>query len=89
MSSNGRESGACLLSIFSSYRRGQIGPWVGCSRSQVAPPCLTLVDLRWDIIARFGPLHPELPPAFFSDFAKMALDESKHLYVDEEVKAPI
>lgn len=33
---------------------------------------------RWDIMARFGPMHPELPPAFFSDFSKMALDESKH-----------
>jgi uncharacterized ferritin-like protein (DUF455 family) len=33
---------------------------------------------RWDIMARFGPSHPDLPPAFFSDFAKMALDESKH-----------
>ncbi|KZT30075.1 DUF455-domain-containing protein [Neolentinus lepideus HHB14362 ss-1] len=32
----------------------------------------------WDIIARFGPLHPDLPPAFYSDFAKVALDESKH-----------
>ncbi|PFH48537.1 hypothetical protein AMATHDRAFT_76688 [Amanita thiersii Skay4041] len=32
----------------------------------------------WDIMARFGPAHPELPPAFFSDFTKMALDESKH-----------
>lgn len=29
-------------------------------------------------MARFGPLHPDLPPAFFSDFTKMALDESKH-----------
>ena len=29
-------------------------------------------------MARFGPSHPDLPPAFFSDFAKMALDESKH-----------
>jgi len=29
-------------------------------------------------MARFGPDHPDLPPAFFSDFAKMALDESKH-----------
>ncbi|GBE85799.1 DUF455-domain-containing protein [Sparassis crispa] len=36
------------------------------------------IDLAWDIIARFGPDHPELPPAFFSDFSKMALDESKH-----------
>ncbi|ESK83010.1 rieske [Moniliophthora roreri MCA 2997] len=32
----------------------------------------------WDIMARFGPMHKDLPPAFFSDFAKMALDESKH-----------
>ncbi|KAJ7773653.1 hypothetical protein DFH07DRAFT_801388 [Mycena maculata] len=32
----------------------------------------------WDIMARFGPSHPDLPPAFFSDFTKMALDESKH-----------
>jgi uncharacterized ferritin-like protein (DUF455 family) len=29
-------------------------------------------------MARFGPTNPDLPPAFFSDFAKMALDESKH-----------
>ncbi|KAF9467573.1 hypothetical protein BDZ94DRAFT_1248447 [Collybia nuda] len=36
------------------------------------------IDLAWNIIARFGPKHPELPPAFFSDFTKMALDESKH-----------
>ncbi|KAH8105210.1 DUF455-domain-containing protein [Cristinia sonorae] len=36
------------------------------------------IDLAWDIIARFGPLHPDLPPAFFSDFTKVALDESKH-----------
>ncbi|EPQ53011.1 DUF455-domain-containing protein [Gloeophyllum trabeum ATCC 11539] len=36
------------------------------------------IDLAWDIIARFGPIHPDLPPAFYSDFAKVALDESKH-----------
>lgn len=36
------------------------------------------IDLAWDIMARFGPMHRELPPAFFSDFSKMALDESKH-----------
>ncbi|KAE9396361.1 DUF455-domain-containing protein [Gymnopus androsaceus JB14] len=29
----------------------------------------------------FGPMHKDLPPAFFSDFSKVALDESKHLYV--------
>ncbi|KAI0263567.1 hypothetical protein BC834DRAFT_886329 [Gloeopeniophorella convolvens] len=36
------------------------------------------IDLAWDIMARFGPAHPDLPPAFFSDFTKMALDEAKH-----------
>ncbi|EKM53262.1 uncharacterized protein PHACADRAFT_259480 [Phanerochaete carnosa HHB-10118-sp] len=36
------------------------------------------IDLAWDIIARFGPSNPDLPHAFFSDFTKMALDESKH-----------
>ncbi|KAJ3509576.1 hypothetical protein NLJ89_g5151 [Agrocybe chaxingu] len=36
------------------------------------------IDLAWDIIARFGPKHPDIPPAFFVDFTKMALDESKH-----------
>lgn len=36
------------------------------------------IDLAWDIIARFGPLHTSLPPAFFSDWSKAALDESKH-----------
>ncbi|TRM66767.1 DUF455-domain-containing protein [Schizophyllum amplum] len=36
------------------------------------------IDLAWDIIARFGPKHRDLPPAFFTDFTKMALDESKH-----------
>ena len=36
------------------------------------------IDLAWDIIARFGPMHKDLPPAFFSDWSKVALDESKH-----------
>ncbi|TFK71034.1 DUF455-domain-containing protein [Pluteus cervinus] len=36
------------------------------------------IDLAWDIMARFGPMHPDLPPAFFSDFAKVAEDEAKH-----------
>ncbi|KAL4062655.1 hypothetical protein V8B97DRAFT_1874662 [Scleroderma yunnanense] len=36
------------------------------------------IDLAWDIMARFGPSYPEIPPAFFSDFSRMALDESKH-----------
>ncbi|KAJ7573648.1 hypothetical protein C8J56DRAFT_1065788 [Mycena floridula] len=36
------------------------------------------IDLAWDIMVRFGPRHKDLPPAFFADFTKMALDESKH-----------
>ncbi|KAI4522224.1 DUF455-domain-containing protein [Schizophyllum commune Loenen D] len=36
------------------------------------------IDLAWDIMARFGPRYKDLPPAFFTDFTKMALDESKH-----------
>lgn len=36
------------------------------------------IDLAWDIIARFGPMHQSLPPAFFADWTKVALDESKH-----------
>ncbi|XP_006456580.1 hypothetical protein AGABI2DRAFT_188477 [Agaricus bisporus var. bisporus H97] len=36
------------------------------------------IDLAWDIMVRFGPLHPDIPPAFFHDFTKMALDEAKH-----------
>jgi len=46
---------------------------------------------RWDIVARFGPRHPNLPPAFFADFTKVALDESKHLYafVNHEVELSI
>lgn len=36
------------------------------------------IDLAWDIMARFGPSNLDLPPAFFTDFTKMALDESKH-----------
>jgi uncharacterized ferritin-like protein (DUF455 family) len=30
------------------------------------------------MIARFGPANQALPPAFFADWAKVALDESKH-----------
>lgn len=39
---------------------------------------IKLLVRRWDIIARFGPAHLDIPPAFFSDFTKIALDESKH-----------
>ncbi|KZS86767.1 DUF455-domain-containing protein [Sistotremastrum niveocremeum HHB9708] len=35
------------------------------------------IDLAWDIIARFGK-DSSLPHQFYSDFAKVALDESKH-----------
>lgn len=37
-----------------------------------------MLGFSWDIIARFGPSHPTLPHQFFSDFTKIALDESKH-----------
>ncbi|KIK91231.1 hypothetical protein PAXRUDRAFT_13888 [Paxillus rubicundulus Ve08.2h10] len=36
------------------------------------------IDLAWDIMVRFGSSHPNIPQAFFSDFTRMALDESKH-----------
>ncbi|KAG9312269.1 hypothetical protein JVU11DRAFT_7572 [Chiua virens] len=36
------------------------------------------IDLAWDIMVRFGPSHPDIPQEFFSDFSRMALDESKH-----------
>lgn len=42
---------------------------------------MTTVADRWDIMVRFGPLHPNIPSTFFHDFTKMALDEAKHLYV--------
>lgn len=32
----------------------------------------------WDIVARFGPSNPDLPHQFYTDFTKVALDESKH-----------
>src|SRR5882724_6601772 len=38
----------------------------------------SLINRRWDIIARFGPKDTSLPLQFFSDFTKVALDESKH-----------
>ena len=39
---------------------------------------LTIFVPSWDIIARYGPTNRELPHAFFSDWARVALDESKH-----------
>ena len=32
----------------------------------------------WDIISRYGSTNRDLPHAFFSDWARVALDESKH-----------
>ena len=42
---------------------------------------LNAVDLAWDTVARFSPLHAagRLPAAFFSDFARVADDEARHL----------
>ncbi|KAF5835194.1 hypothetical protein DUNSADRAFT_7784 [Dunaliella salina] len=42
---------------------------------------LNAVDLAWDTVARFanGPIGAALPDLFFSDFARVADDESRHL----------
>jgi uncharacterized ferritin-like protein (DUF455 family) len=36
------------------------------------------ISCSWDIIARYGATNCDLPHAFFSDWARIALDESKH-----------
>jgi uncharacterized ferritin-like protein (DUF455 family) len=36
------------------------------------------IDLSWDIVARFGPTHPELPRAFLDDWVRVAMDEADH-----------
>ncbi|PPQ77805.1 hypothetical protein CVT25_015298 [Psilocybe cyanescens] len=68
-----------------SFARNTVDPKKVKSRKNLAVMLHALanieqwaIDLAWDIMARFGPDHPDLPPAFFSDFSKMALDESKH-----------
>ncbi|KAF7290702.1 DUF455-domain-containing protein [Mycena indigotica] len=68
-----------------SYLRNTVNPGKVKGRRSLAVMLHALanieqwaIDLSWDIIARFGPSHPDLPHAFFSDFTKMALDESKH-----------
>ena len=40
---------------------------------------LNAIDLAWDTVARFAPLHPDLPTSFFADCAHVADDESRHL----------
>ncbi|KAF5345069.1 hypothetical protein D9758_010415 [Tetrapyrgos nigripes] len=69
----------------SQYKRNMVDPGKVMRRKNRAVMLHALanieqwaIDLAWDIIARFGPMHRDLPPAFFSDFTKMALDESKH-----------
>ncbi|PKA51634.1 hypothetical protein AXF42_Ash003001 [Apostasia shenzhenica] len=39
---------------------------------------LNAIDLAWDTVARFSPLQDLLGDAFFSDFARVADDESRH-----------
>ncbi|XP_020675857.1 uncharacterized protein LOC110094863 isoform X2 [Dendrobium catenatum] len=39
---------------------------------------LNAIDLAWDTVARFSPLHDLLGDEFFSDFARVADDESRH-----------
>jgi hypothetical protein len=58
----------------SSGRPSSLSPW---SRVRVETGAHR-IDLAWDVIARFGPANHALPPAFFADWAKVALDESKH-----------
>jgi uncharacterized ferritin-like protein (DUF455 family) len=42
---------------------------------------LNAIDLAWDTVARFSPLHARglVPTAFFADFAHVADDEARHL----------
>ncbi|KAH9942812.1 hypothetical protein B0H21DRAFT_867514, partial [Amylocystis lapponica] len=64
-----------------AYSRNTVDPGRVAKRKNRAVMLHALANIEqwaWDIMARFGPAHPDLPPAFFSDFAKMALDESKH-----------
>ncbi|KAJ7226979.1 hypothetical protein GGX14DRAFT_417793 [Mycena pura] len=64
-----------------SYLRNTVNPGKVKGRKSLAVMLHALANIEqwaWDIMARFGPSHPDLPPAFFSDFTKMALDESKH-----------
>ncbi|KAF3328557.1 hypothetical protein FCM35_KLT05635 [Carex littledalei] len=39
---------------------------------------LNAIDLAWDTVVRFSPLHDVLGDGFFDDFARVADDESRH-----------
>lgn len=39
---------------------------------------LNAIDLAWDSLVRFSPYQEELGEGFFSDFAHVADDESRH-----------
>ncbi|KAJ4765800.1 DUF455 family protein [Rhynchospora pubera] len=39
---------------------------------------LNAIDLAWDTVVRFSPLHGLLGDGFFDDFARVADDESRH-----------
>lgn len=39
---------------------------------------LNAIDLAWDTVVRFSPLHHVLGDGFFDDFARVADDESRH-----------
>uniref|UniRef100_A0A0D9UYA3 DUF455 domain-containing protein n=1 Tax=Leersia perrieri TaxID=77586 RepID=A0A0D9UYA3_9ORYZ len=39
---------------------------------------LNAIDLAWDTVVRFSPLHDTLGDGFFADFARVADDESRH-----------
>ncbi|KZW03303.1 DUF455-domain-containing protein [Exidia glandulosa HHB12029] len=48
------------------------------SRISMLHALANIEQWAWDIIARHGQAYPYMPTAFFSDFARVALDESKH-----------
>ncbi|KAJ7689023.1 hypothetical protein B0H17DRAFT_1067514 [Mycena rosella] len=71
-----------------SFLKNTVSPGKVKGRKSLAVMLHALANVEqwaWDIMARFGPSHPDLPPAFFSDFTKMALDESKHLCLAADV----
>ncbi|KIJ62399.1 hypothetical protein HYDPIDRAFT_51764, partial [Hydnomerulius pinastri MD-312] len=64
-----------------SYTRNTVDPRKLGKRKSAAVMLHALANIEqwaWDIMVRFGASHPNIPQAFFSDFARMALDESKH-----------
>ncbi|KAF9234832.1 hypothetical protein BU15DRAFT_89827 [Melanogaster broomeanus] len=64
-----------------NYTRNTVDPKKLGKRKNAAVMLHALANIEqwaWDIMVRFGPSHPHIPQAFFSDFSRMALDESKH-----------